>query len=58
MIRVEAVAIEPPQFLQRLVFDLTDALTADLQLLADLGQRVLVAVAETETELQTSSPAG
>src|SRR5215212_5085940 len=52
VIRVEAVAIEPPQFLQRLVLDLADAFAADLQLLANLGQRVLVPVAETETELQ------
>ena len=42
MIGVEAVAIEPPQFLQCLVLDLADAFAADLQLFADLGQRVLV----------------
>jgi hypothetical protein len=52
VIRVESIAIEPPQFLQRLVLDLADAFAADLQLLADLGERVLVPVAETETELQ------
>src|SRR5688500_14688239 len=52
VIGVEAVTIEPPQLLQRLVLDLPDAFTADLQLLADLSQGVLMSVAETKTELQ------
>ena len=38
----QAVAVEAAQLLQRLVLDLADALAADLQLLADLGQGVLV----------------
>ena len=51
MVRVEAVAIEAAQLLQRLVLDLADTLPADLKLLAHLRQRVLVSVAQTEAWL-------
>src|SRR4051812_46232325 len=52
MVGKEAIAIEAAQLLQCLVFDLADALPTDLQLLTNFGQRVLVAVAKPEAELQ------
>ena len=38
--------------MQRLVLDLADALAADPQLLADFGQRVLVAIVQAEAQPQ------
>src|SRR5688572_12164388 len=43
------LGIQPAQLLQGLVLDLADALPADLALLADLRQGVLVAVASRLT---------
>ena len=48
----EAIAIEPAQLLQRFVLDLADTLSADLQLFAHFGQRVLMAVTQSEPELE------
>ncbi len=41
VVREEPLTIQPPQLLQGLVLDLADALPADLQLPAHLGQRVV-----------------
>lgn len=54
----QAVAIQPTELLQRLVLNLADALTADLQLLAHLGQRVLVALTKAKAKLQNQALAG
>src|SRR5215216_2260285 len=48
----QTVAVEAAQLLQRFVLDLANALAADLQLLSHLSQRVLMAVAEAEAELE------
>ena len=54
MVRQQPVAVEPTQLLQRLVLDLAHPLPADLQLLADLRQRVLVPVAQLDGSSATA----
>jgi hypothetical protein len=52
VVREQSVAIEAAQLLERLILDLADPLPADLELLTDLSQRMLVAVTKSKPELQ------
>src|SRR4051812_996104 len=52
MIGKQSLAVDPAKLLQRLIFNLANPLTADLKLLADLGERVLVTVAKSKSQLE------
>ena len=45
MIGEQSLAIDAAELLQRFIFDLANPLTADLKLLANFGNRVLMSVA-------------
>lgn len=58
MVGEEAITIEAAELLKSFVLDLADAFTAYLQLLADFGECVLVALAEAKAQLEHESLAG
>lgn len=58
MVREKTIAVHSAQLLQRLIFDLADAFAADLKLLTDFGERVLMTLAQAEAELENQPLAG
>src|SRR6478735_863432 len=52
MIGEQSLAIDAAELLQCLIFNLANSLTADLELLANFGKRVLMTVAKPESQLE------